>query len=713
MTDKIRATHIERKAVVYLRQSSLQQVREHRESTRRQYALRERAIALGWSADAVEVIDEDLGQSGQSADWRAGFRRLAEAMSQGRVGALFALEVSRLARSSADWYRLLELASLADVVIADEDVVYDPQDYNDRLLLGLKGQFADAERYWMRLRLNGGKLSKARRGEVGFLPPTGYVWSDDGCLRFDPDEKVQRVLRLVFERFRLDGSARAIVRYFGRHGLRMPARLSTGELRWSGPCYRGVLNILHNPLYAGAYVYGRREQRMALVGGEVRRRTTTLPMESWKVCLKDHHPAYVSWDEFMANQKKLRDHWTGGRPKEPSSRGAPREGKALLQGLVLCGRCGHRMHTQYSSSNGQRPHYKCNGPKYKEGVSGGCWMVSTKHIDAAVARAFLGVIQPAEVDLALAVARDAEGQAEEIRRQWQLRLEQARYEVRLAERRYKAVDPDNRTVARTLEREWNDKLVELARLEGEYESLRRREKVELSEDDRRQVLALARDLPRVWNAPTTTAAERKNLLRMLIRDVTLSPVDLPERATRIQVLWVTGATSEMHVPRPAKEDATRTSEEALAALRELFEQGLSDAEIAAELNRRGLPSGRGQRWVKGGVYWMRSRCGLRRRRGVYPGRPTPLRRDDGLYSARGVAELLTIAVARVYVWVAQRHLVPVEGGNGRPVWFRLEAQDIERLRELRASRVTRGYRFSARRRRRRVEGKSKEEVHCG
>jgi hypothetical protein len=463
----------------------------------------------------------------------------------------------------------------------------------------------------------------------------------------------------------------------------MPVRLSTGELRWSGPCYRGVLNVPHNPLYTGAYVYGRREQRIALVGGEVRRRRTTeLPMESWKVCLKDHHPAYVSWDEFMANQKKLRDHRTGGRPKEPDSRGAPREGKALLQGLVLCGRCGHRMYSRYSSSNGRRPHYQCSGSKYKEGVSGGCWMVSTKHIDEAVARAFLGVIQPAEVDLALAVARDAEGQAEEIRRQWQLRLEHARYEARLAERRYKAVDPDNRTIARTLEREWNDKLEELAGLEREYESVRRREKVELSDEDRRQVLVLARDLPRVWNAPTTTAAERKNLLRMLIRDVTLSPIDLPERATRIQVLWVTGATSEMHVPRPAKDDATRTSEEALAALRELFEQGLSDAEIAAELNRRGLPSGHGQRWVKGGVYWVRRRCGLRRRRGVYVGRPTPLRRDDGLYSVRGVAELLALTVARVYVWVAQGHLVPVEGGNGRPVWFRLEPADVERLRAL-------------------------------
>jgi DNA invertase Pin-like site-specific DNA recombinase len=702
MTDKIRVTHLERRAIVYVRQSSLKQVREHRESTARQYALRDRAIALGWQADAVEVIDEDLGQSGQSADWRTGFRRVAESIAQGRVGALFALEVSRFARSSADWYRLLELASLADVVIADEDVVYDPHDYNDRLLLGLKGQFADAERYWMRLRLNGGKLSKARRGEVVFNLPTGYVWSDDGRPRLDPDEKVQRAIRLVFERFRLDGSARTVVRYFARHSLQMPVRARGGELRWLSPCYHHVLGVLHSPLYAGAYVFGRREQRVALVGGEMRRRrTTALPMESWKVCIKDHHPAYVSWDEFMTNQKKLRDHYTAGRRKQPDLRGAAREGKALLQGLVLCGRCGHRMCSRYFSSGSRHPSYQCHGSVDKLAVVGTCWMVSAKHVDEAVARAFLHVIQPPEIELAFAVARDAERQSDEIRRQWQLRLEHARYEVRLADRRYKAVDPDNRTVARTLEREWNDKLEELARLESEYEDVRRREKVELSDGDRKQAFALARDLPRVWNAPTTTHAERKNLLRMLIRDVTLSPIDVPERSTRIQILWVTGATSELRVPRPTNTDAARTPEASLKVLREMCERGTTDVAVAAELNRRGLSSRYGKPWTKSGVSWVRRSRGLRRRHGAYGKRRPPLRRDDGLYSVSGVAKLLGITRRRVYIWIAQGDLVPTEGGNGKPVWFRLDTDDIKRLRELRASRISRGYTYRTRERRER------------
>src|SRR5262245_172449 len=287
MSDKIRSSHLERNAIVYLRQSSPQQVREHRESTHRQYALRERACALGWSADAIEVIDEDLGHS--SLESRTGFQYVAEEVAQGRVGALFALEVSRLARSSADWYRLLDLAGLAGAVIVDEDFVYDPGDFNDRLVLGLKGQFADAELYWMRLRLHGGKMSKARRGEVVFEPPTGYVWGDDHRLRFDLDEQVQRVVQLIFERFRLDGSAAAVVRYLHQHGVRLPLRdRISDELRWKPVRYHRVLQVLRNPLYSGAYVYGRRQTRTALVDGEVRRkRTTELPVESWQICLRD------------------------------------------------------------------------------------------------------------------------------------------------------------------------------------------------------------------------------------------------------------------------------------------------------------------------------------------------------------------------------------------------------------------------------------------
>jgi DNA invertase Pin-like site-specific DNA recombinase len=312
MNEKIRAGHLERRAVVYLRQSTLRQVHEHRESTARQYALRQRAVDLGWDEGHVDVIDDDLGQSGTGVDWREGFQRLAEDVARGRVGAILALDVSRLARSSADWHQLLQLCGLADVLLVDEQAIYSPSDYNDRLLLGLKGTMSEAEQYWMRLRLEGGRLNKARRGELFMRPAGGYVWdSDVQSHRIDPDEHVQRAVRLVFERFRLEGSAYSVSRYFIRHGLLMPTRGGTGELRWHAPSALLVSNMLHNPLYAGAYVFGRSEERLRLVDGKVRRRQLKrFPQQEWKVCLRDRHPAYITWEEFMSNQRKLQDNRT-------------------------------------------------------------------------------------------------------------------------------------------------------------------------------------------------------------------------------------------------------------------------------------------------------------------------------------------------------------------------------------------------------------------
>ena len=551
MNDKIQSIHLERRATVYLRQSTLKQVYEHRESTERQYALRQRAVDLGWPADKVEVIDEDLGQSGSSAEGREGFQRLAEDVAQGRVGAIFALEVSRLARSCADWHHLLDLCGLADVVIADEQACYTPRDYNDRLLLGLKGQMSEAELHWMRLRLQGGKLSKARRGELYMRPAPGYAW-DSGASRFclDPDEQVQRAVRLIFERFRIDGSARAVLRYFFRHGLRMPARdLSTGEVRWVAANTNPIMTILKNPTHAGAYVYGRTEWGTALTGGKLRRKTIKHPTpDSWKICLRDHHPAYIGWEEFMANQRKLSENRTNHVALD--QRGAAREGAALLQGLALCGKCGGRMRVHYQGRHNQAQ-YQCRGPS-QGGRMLFCFNVSATRIDEEVAGLFLEAVQPSEIEIGLAVVREVERQATEVNRQWQLRLDRARYEARLAERRYKAVDPDNRVIARTLEREWNDRLTEVERIDHEHDEALRRDKLVLGDEDRARIMSLAKDLPRVWKAKTTTHAERKNLLRMLVREVSLSPVEIPARRTRVQVLWQTGAVTDFTVERPTK-----------------------------------------------------------------------------------------------------------------------------------------------------------------
>jgi DNA invertase Pin-like site-specific DNA recombinase len=675
MNEKILSTHLGRRAAVYLRQSTIKQVHEHGESTRRQYDLKERAIELGWSADRIDVIDQDLGKSGSSATWREGFQRLAEDVAQGRVGAIFALEVSRLARSSADWHRLLDLCRLADSLIIDEQAVYTPRDHNDRLLLGLKGTMSEAEQYWMRLRLEGGRLSKARRGEMPFAPPSGYVWDADlPGFRLDPDEEVQRAIRLVFERFRVDGSGYAVRRYFAQRGLKMPARdLPSRKLRWGPPRYTLILNMLHNPIYAGAYVFGRNEERMGLVDGEVRRRSRKkLPLNEWKVCLRDSHPAYITWEEFMSNQRKLEENRTDSRPIR--RRGAAREGAALLQGLLLCGRCGRRMSVRYAER--RRVVYQCIP---KDADAAVCWTVYGQAIDDALARLFLEAVQPPEIELGLAVAREAERQAGEVDRQWRLRLERARYEAQLAERRYKAVDPDNRVVARTLECDWEEKLRGLEDLEREYQDVCRREKVELTDEDRTRILSLARSLPQVWNAPSTTAAERKNLLRMLVQEVTLTPVELPERATHVQVLWQTGAVNELTIPRPSKFAAQATPQRALELIHALMKEKVSDEAIATDLNRRGLRTGKGRPWSASAVQRVRGTYGWRR--DSPKSRHVPNRRSDGLYSTHGVAAELGVTPGVVQYWARKGLLTPVEeGGRGRPHWFSLDAATTERLR---------------------------------
>lgn len=679
MNEKIRSSHLERRAAVYLRQSTLKQVHHHQESTSRQYALRQRAVDLGWDESRVDVIDDDLGQSGVGTEWREGFQRLAEAVAHGHVGAIFALEVSRLSRSSADWHQLLQLCVLADVLLIDEQDVYCPRDFNDKLLLGLKGTMSDAEQYWMRLRLEGGRLHKARRGDLFMTPPSGYEWdAATRRFRFDPDEQVQRAVRLVFERFRLDGTAYGVVRYFRRVGLQLPTRDPHRQLCWDEPRVSHVLRMLHNPVYAGTYVFGRAEERMGLVDGKLRRRhRTTFAQEAWKVCLHDHHPAYVSWEEFMVNQRTLHDHRT--QLTSAVSRGAAREGRALLQGLLLCGRCGHRMHVEYRAPN-RRGVYVCSP---KVGVQR-CWSVPAWAVDAAVAKLFLEVMTPPEIELGLAVVRETERQCGEIDRQWRLRLERARYAAQLAERRYKAVDPDNRVIARTLEREWNDRLVELEALDHEHRQVRERETLSLTAADRVRILALTKDLPAVWNSSTTTHAERKNLLRMVVQEVTLTPLEGPPRSTRIQVLWATGATNDVTVPRNDKYISQATPAAALALIGRLFREQETDVEIAAVLHRRGLKTGHDHGWDFAAVRRVRYEYGWYR--ASPKARRIPNRRADGLYSVHAVAALLRVPPGVVRYWARKGVLKPVErGGPGRPHWFALDAETIERMTKVRAT----------------------------
>lgn len=681
MNPKIRPEHLARPAFVYIRQSTLLQVLEHRQSTERQYNLAELAKQLGWDAAQVQVIDEDLGQSGASAAHRSGFQKLAAEISLGKVGAVLSLEVSRLARSSADWHRLLDLCALSDTLIIDDDGVYDPNDFNDRLVLGMKGTMSDAERHVMRLRLQGGKLHKAKKGELVFPPPTGYVF-DGGALVLDHDEQVQKAVRLLFKRFRLDGTAYRVVQYFVRHGLLFPSRHAhkeaPAEMRWRKLSHARTLDLLRNPTYAGAYAWGRRRAKRVLAEGAVKKRREVLAArEQWHTLLQNAHPGYITWEEHMENLRRLDDN--AAKSQRLGARGAAKKGEALLQGLALCGKCGRRMNPLYRSA--QNPVYECGRRQDGEPT---CWSTAARRIDENIAELFLEAMAPPELDLSLAVLKEVEHQAGDVDRQWKLRLERARYDAERAERQYNAVEPENRVVARTLETRWNDKLSALAEVEREYEETRRKKKLELSADDKKAILALARDLPKVWNAPTTTAAEKKHLMRLLIQDVVLAPIDVPERSTKVRVLWKTGAQSELIVPRPNSGEACKTSQEVLAAVRELAAKKHNDAEIAAELNRRGLESGRGRSFTRQAVVMLRS--GYDIPAGGRPGaskQPVPDRDELGRYSIRGLVTHFGVTMHMVRYWIERSVIAPERDYAGGPFWIRVTPEVEARIAKAR------------------------------
>lgn len=652
MKSKLTPAHLERTACVYVRQSTMMQVHEHVESTKRQYALVDRALALGWSRSQVEVVDEDQGKSGSSAEGRSGFARLAESVGHGEVGAVLAVEVSRLARSSMDWQRLLQLCAVTGVVVIDEQGVYDPADHDDRLLLDLKGTMSEAELHWLRLRLAGGRLNKARRGELWFTPPTGYVWNG-GALELDPDEAVQRAVRVVFERFAVEPTIWAVVRWAQVTGFRFPTRRrfkdGSCELEWRTLTMGRLSSVLHNPIYAGVYAYGRRKARHVVEAGAIRTHRARLAPDEWHVRIPSSHPAYIEWETFMSNQERLRNNQSR---MHGATQGAPKQGPALLAGLVLCARCGRRMRVDYSTHERGRWRYVCVG-KHDTGQSI-CWSVSGEPIDRAVEDLFLATMVPDQIDLSIAVEREVDQQARSLDAQWKARLEQARYEARRAERRYKSVDPDNRTVARTLEREWEARLVELEEAERKHAEARRTRHVELTTADRDALRAIARDLPSVWRANTTPQADRKAMLRLVIEMISLEPIDLPERSTRVRVQWQSGALDELLVERPGR---GKTANLVVARIRDLVAAGLRDDEIAVRLNREEVPSAKRRAWTTNMVCQVRNKSGVRGNRKP-ANQPLPDRHPEtGWYSVPGAARRFGVPTKTIRNW-ARRGLVP-------------------------------------------------------
>jgi len=585
--EKVNAGHLRRNAYLYVRQSTMRQVVENTESTKRQYALRQRAIALGWAVEQVVVIDSDLGQSGASAVDREGFQRLVTEVSLGKAGIVLGLEVSRLARNSTDWHRLLEICALSDTLILDEDGIYDPAHFNDRLLLGLKGTMSEAELHVLKARLQGGILNKARRGELESSLPVGFVYNASHQAVMDPDGQVQTSLRFFFETFRRTGSAMATVKAFRSQGVLFPRRLKKGlhkgDLLWAEITHSRALQVLHNPRYAGAFVYGRTRTRTQANGKD---HLQQRPRGEW-ILLRDVHASYVSWQEYEENERCLSANAQANgtdRRKSPA-----REGPALLQGLVLCGKCGRRMTVRYHLHKTQLiPDYLCQ----RQGIEHGmpvCQSINGEEIDRSIGELLLETMTPMALEVTLSVQQEIETRMEEVDALRRKQVERARYEADLAERRFMQVDPANRLVADVLEGEWNVKLRALQAAQEEYERQGRDQPHAVTDAARARLATLAGDFPKVWLDPETPDREKKRMIRLLIEDVTL----VKQEKVTMHVRFKGGATRSLELPLPLLAiDMRTTSEAAVREIDRLLDTH-TEGEIALMLNEQGMCSGTG------------------------------------------------------------------------------------------------------------------------
>ena len=639
MTSKIADRHLSREACIYVRQSTPGQVRFNQESTERQYNLASKAQSLGWSPERIRILDRDLGQSGARTTHREDFKALVSDVAMGQVGAIFSLEVSRLARSNQDWHRLLELCAITGTLVVDEDGCYDPAEFNDGLVLGMKGTFAQAELHIIRARLHGGKLNKAHKGELRFPLPVGFVFDADK-IALDPDQEVQGAVRMVFELFERENTAYAVVQRFQELGLRFPRRSYggawDGKLLWGRLTHSRLLGILANPSYAGTYVFGR-YQSCKQVGptGEISTRARLMPRDEWRVVIPDHHPGYITWDQFLANRHRLAANWTNSEVLA----GPAREGLCLLQGLLICGICGRRLASRYIGNGGLYPVYNCNW-KHREALARrDCLAVSAKPLDAAVAERVLVAVTPLTIELALTALTSLEERDQAIAAQWRRRIERARYDVDLAERRYEEVDPRNRLIAGTLEQRWNDAMQRLLDLEAELATFQRQTLRAVTADQKRQILQLATDFPRLWTAPTTAGRDRKRMLRLLIRDITI--VKGPEpKLLRMHIRWQGGATETLELRlSPNRPDVVRYPDAFVARIRALASRH-DDHEIIALLDRDGLKSSTGKPFTVSMIRWIRYKHRI-----FGPSLP------EGTLNVRQVRERYGVSMWVVYYWI--------------------------------------------------------------
>ena len=643
MDSKVQPSHLGRSAVVYVRQSTFVQVEKNRESTARQYDLAVRAQELGWRDEQVVVIDEDQGHSGETTEGRSGFARVMSEVALGQVGVVLAIEASRLARNNADWQRLIWFCSLTDTLLGDQDGLYDPSRLDDRMVLGLKGTISELEWHTIRKRLRDAAMNKARRGELEIALPAGYEWQADGNgIELTADRQVTDVLRLVFDKLDELGSTRQVALWLREQHIKLPRRKVSkpgGPVRWVEATRGAVYDVLTHPIYAGAYVYGRRRtMRQIGADGSVRKRSVEVGRDEWSILIRDHHPGLIDWQRYEQIQKRLMENRTyHGQP------GPVREGAALLQGLAYCGQCGRRMAVAYNGRGRRFGQFICRRDWENRGSAFFCQTLGGRRIEKAVADLFLDAVEPAGVEVALRALESIQHEQEQLAHHWRQRIERAEYEAELARGRYEAVDVANRLVSKELERRWNEALTSAQLVRREAEEHLRRMLRELSEIERQRVLRMSREVRRMWNAPTTTPRDRKRLLRSVLERVVLTA---QEHSVQISVEWKGGQLSELEVGRKRRgEPLCVTEKEVVELVQKLaVEGGLDDTQIARVLIKRNMRTATGLTFTKQRVQSVRSQYQIPRGTG-HPDGPS--------FTAEQVAAELGVSSRTIHAWVRE------------------------------------------------------------
>lgn len=648
MNDKIQSFHQQKMAFIYLRQSTMHQVMHNQESTNRQYALEQKAVQYGWDPTRIRIMDGDLGQSGSSTSKREDFKLLVAEVSMDKVGAIFVLEASRLSRSSADWNRLLELCSLTSTLIIDQDGCYDPSNFNDQLLLGLKGTMSQAELHLIKARLYGAKLNKAKRGELRFPIPVGYIYDDQGNIIFDQDAQVCHTIQLLFSIFKEKKTAYAVVQYFGRENILFPKRAYggrwKGKLIWGRLIHARVLSILKHPFYAGVYTFGRyKSVKKINQHGEIVSTTKRQPMDQWPVMIKDHHPQYITYDQYQHNIQQLQ----ANRTNTPDQllAGPPREGATLLQGLLVCGICGRRISIRYKVNKAIVPTYECNGRK-RQGLSGcSCFSFRANLIDPIIEQKVIQILTPDNVTIALSAMAEIEKRNNSLNKHWEMNIQRCQYQADIAQRRFEQVDPANRLVAASLEKTWNLELEKLILAKSEYEQQQIKTDTEFPPHKRAQIASLAKEIPTLWNK-TTNLKDKKRIVRLLISDITVAKTS-QKKTISLNLRWQAGPVEQIMVKMPPNAaDKTRYPQATVEKVRSLTLQYADDKKTVAILNEQGILSATGKSFTRDMIQWIRFKHKMK----------MPVLKSDDECTVDEVRTMFDVSRHMVYYWINNKYV---------------------------------------------------------